>query len=437
MHGEQDIVAVCRSVPKRCDSISLTKADITVHELNWRALGAAIAEALAFTRPQRQVEVLPRTLRVGWHYLPGGRRVAVYLTIQHERVAIAALLSRLLAEVHLPFILTAPTADLYEGDSVELLRRMRVLLLPLGECLAWDERQGLVTTDTAETLLSDFAAAAPKATAQAPSDSGPLAIARVDVPRGATWDEVHLIMDDFNLGYEIRGKGDSLNFVEAGFEDQRQGGLPNDSWRLLRTFAKYGGRPPKMATDTESRRALKQRISKLRGRLQGLFRIRGQPIANVEPGTYATVFRIRLKDGITLTIPEETTWSTLSISETRSGLIRFTAETKERYLVFSDGRGEDRSKEVAERRVPITEERDLWILGLMKEDNAPNEAGQALLDTLRAGGKLRRESDDVGLLELGGLLCRTTGIKEPAFRFSPGRKEWVSEFEASSDRATR
>jgi len=160
MHGEQDIVAVCRSVPRQCETIKLTKADVVIYEVDWRALGVAIASALNLTPPSTSAQVAqPSTAWLGWHDLTGGKRAAVYLTIQHDPQAFQATLSRLLADADLPFILAAPTFSLCEADSTDLLRRMRVLFLPLDECLAWDESRGFVSTERLAALMSDLAAA--------------------------------------------------------------------------------------------------------------------------------------------------------------------------------------------------------------------------------------------------------------------------------------
>ena len=425
IHGERDIVAVCRSVPKRCDTIVLTKQDITVHELGWRRLGTAIGRALGLTMPRRPAEVLPLTARLGWHYLVGGRRVAVYLTIQHEPQAFAALVSRLLADVDLPFILAAPTPRLCDSERAELLRRMRVLFLPLDECLAWEDTQQFVPTERLGALLSDLAA------------HHAVRSARIEVPRSTRWDELQIVMDDLSLRYEVREKRGELSFKDAGFEDGRMHGSPNRAWALLQAFALGGGRlreglvPPELTTN------LKHPVSALRRRLLALFDIAGEPIEKPKGEAYRTVFRIRSKDGITISVPADCTWSGISIVETRTGNVRFTVETKERHPAFSDGPATQFTREVAERPGARTEEHDLWMLGLLEDDGQLNTTGRALLDVLRARGHVTRSQKDTGLLRLGDLLCRMTGIEESAFEFRPRRNEWISNFEAMSEHASR
>ncbi len=82
-------------------------------------------------------------------------------------------------------------------------------------------------------------------------------------------------------------------------------------------------------------------------------------------------------------------------------------------------------------------EHTLGELGFLGDDGRPDPAGRSLLDVLRAGGTLSRPADDVGLLQLGGRLCRITGIQDAAFHFDSGRSRWISFFEAMSEAAER
>jgi hypothetical protein len=296
-----------------------------------------------------------------------------------------------------------------------------------------------MATARATALLASFVADSAEGLTPRVRGGHRRVVTRIEVSTGTKWDELRLVIDDLNLWYVINDKRDRIGFAEAGFEDGRRRGLPNDSWCLLGEFAKCGGRPLQMAANRDGRQAAKQRVSKLRGRLQWLFKIAGHSITNVAPGVYAAAFNIRRKDGITLNVPAGTTWSTVSITETRIGRIRFTFETTERYLVFSDGQVTEfpRKKETAERSVPISQEHDLWLLGFLDEDGDPNRVGQALLDVLRAGGHVTREWDDSDMLKLSGILSHMTGLEPPPFRFEHNQEVWTAEFEAISERAAR
>jgi hypothetical protein len=433
IHGQDDIVAVCQAVPRQCDDLILSKADIAIYELHWQKLAAAVGKALGLSAPRRPVPVGPHTVRVGWCSAAGGKRAAVYLTIEHEAQAFGTTLARLTSSVGRPFALAAPTLTLCESDAGELLQRAGAIILPLDECLAWEDSGEFARTDRAERLLSDLKAASERPT---DSRSGRPQPRLVEAPLGWRWEELHLVVNDHRLWYVIRDKHGSIGFAEAGFEDRRKGGLPNDSWRLLGDFARSCGRPLPEANDRESRQRQKQRISKLRSLLRGLFQISGSPISSIAPGTYAPAFRIRPKDGITLTMPVGRTWSAMAIAETPGGRIRFGAEIPRRYLTLSDGRTTEFTQ-VAERLVPVSEEHELWELDLLEDGGEPNAAGRALLEVLRARGRVRRAEYDAGILRLSDLLHRITGIEAPAFRFVPSREEWVAEFEATSEQAAR
>ena len=436
-HSEQDIVAVCRTVPKRCDDLTLAKADIVVYELDWWKLTAAVGRAFGFTMPRRPVVVSPQTIRVGWRGISAGKRAAVYLTIQRESQGLESVLSHLLSDPAPPFVFAAPTREFCERDRAELLRNTGVLFLPLDECLTWEEPGEFAPTEEARSLLSEFAAAsgAPVTRRRAKRTQ----LKPIAVPPNSRWDELHLVVDDLELRYVIGVTRGRRGFAEAGFEDQRRGKLPNDSWQLLRKFARHGSRPFEMGADEGGRQAAKQKVSKLRERLKRLFGIAGDPIENVAAGTYAAVFRVRTQDGFALEFPANTSWSAVSITETRTGRIRFTVDTKERYLVYSDGQATEgpREREGAERSVPVSQEHDLWLLGFLDEDGQPTRVGHLLLEVLRAGEPIRREPDDSDMLKLCGVLCHMTGIEAPPFRFERSRETWSAEFEASSEHAAR
>jgi hypothetical protein len=435
--GERGFVAVCRSVPRQCSDLPLTRDDIVAWELSWPKLGAAIASALGFSAPGRPTEVLHHTQRIAWHHLVGGKRAGVYLTIQYDETTFAATLSRLMSSMNLPLILAAPTASLCASDSVDLLARTGVLFLPLDECLMWDEAARFVATDRAKALLSDLAAVSPESKTWGRRKGAQRRVEPVDVPDGARWDEPHLVVDDHNLQYRLRGKTGHRGFAEAGFEDDREGNIPNSSWQLLREFAKHGGHPIELAHNREDRPAVKQRVSKLRGLLRELFPgVIGDPIINVGPGAYKPAFRISSKDGFTLSIAVGDAWLGVSVFETRDGRIRFVAEAEQRFVAYTDGHTTEFS-EAAERAAENSQECDLQILGLVGEDGQLSAAGGVLLQALRSRGRVTREGDVAALIRLCDVLCRVTGIDESPFDLDGVRGEWVAKFEAGSERTSQ
>lgn len=430
IHREDDIVAVCQSEPRQCGDVKLRKADIALLGLNWKALGTAVARGLGLSTPDRQQEVLPATVRLGWHHLVGGNRAAVYLTIRHDPQSLAATLSRLLAVADPPFILAAPTANLCQSDGAELLRRRGVLFLPLAECLEWSEQTGFAATARANALLADFAAHASPAVAPAQGGRRRLTV-RVRPPAGTKWSDLRVTMDDLSLRYAVGGEQDTWGFAEAGFEDRRRRNLPDQVWELLQAFARGGGPLQEDAVEAKLKAHLKQHVSVLRRRLHALFDIPGPPIMKRRGESYRAAFSIQPRDGVPIPVPADCSWSGSSILETRTGRLRFLIETKERYLALAGGRFREFSREVAERVATRTTERTLSELGLLGDDREPTAEGLALLEVLRNGGRIGRRGDDGAMERLCGRLCHLTGIDESPFSFAGG--VWTACFEAGSE----
>ena len=444
IHGDDDIVAVCGQTPKQCKTLTLARADIVVYELNWKGLCSAISTALGITPLSRPAKISPGTVRTGRHPLATGNQGSVYLTIQHEVSAFSEAAGRLLARNELPFILLTPTAELRVGEGQEYLSRSDALMLSLDESLVLDETGALTATESARGSLACFTAEATGrvrlgSTARVTSRLRP-----VRLQEGALWKNLRLTIDDHRLTFLILGEHGERDFTTAGFEDRRHYGNPNHIWELLRLFGRCGGRLPANATDARRQQNLKQSISRLRTCLRALFpTLPGKSILKQAGETYHTVFRITATDRVVVPVPADTPWSDVSIVETGTGNICFVIGVKQRYLVYKDGRPAESStskefqREVAERSGTEAHEHDLWELGLLEEDGQVNLMGQALLDILRAGRSLKRGMNDNGLIGLGGLLCRITGIEGNAFEFRPERGEWSAVFEARSEGGQR
>lgn len=441
-HTDDDIVAVCRQSPKHCDSIKLGRADVVIYELDWKAFCFAIAAPLEITQLRRPTCVLPQTFRIGYQPLASGQRAPVYLTIQHDGASFRESVCRLLAKEDTRFVLIAPTADLCDADSHELLNDRGAVLLALADALSVDNTGALAATAAGRALLSAFANARPlqppgrlSATSVSVSRArlqSPEFIEPVSVPRGARWDDLHLVMDDLQFKFKLLGRHDTLDFKRAGFADRRKRDYPNYLWNLLQQFARAGGK---------LQHCTKYQISKLRESLHRIFPISRNPIVLEGKDSYRALFNIRSKDGITIPVPEGTTYSNICVVETRTGNIRFIIDAKRRFMAYESGfpteTSEKPHKEAAEGPDTRVEEYELLVLGLSEEDGQPNQIGQALLEVLRGGGRVKRSEYDKGMEGLCGFFSRTFEIGGSAFDFSEKQKEWISRFEALSERAAR
>jgi hypothetical protein len=268
--------------------------------------------------------------------------------------------------------------------------------------------------------------------------AAPVSVVTVPTPQGARWEDLSLVVDEFEFAFQVLGKRGKRGFKDCGCENRVKGDFPDHVWALLRLFARDRGRLVEDALEPKMRDNLKQYVSELRKRLQAVFpAIGGDPIVKPPGEHYKTAFRITARDGIVLRVPAGITWSGVSIIETRDGRIRFIAKTKERFLAYGDGRAEDRPGEAAERPSTTTWEYDLWTLGLLDDDGDPNPTGNALLAVLRAGGGIKRDEEDKAMFKLCGFLSRLTGIDGSPFHFDRRRQEWIPLFEADSERTSR
>ena len=84
-----------------------------------------------------------------------------------------------------------------------------------------------------------------------------------------------------------------------------------------------------------------------------------------------------------------------------------------------DGRG---ITEIAEREDRTWREYSLVALGLAKDSGNPTPEGRALLECLRAEGKLQRPPEDMAVLKLGRWLRHWAGIEDDPINFSDSRK---------------
>ena len=213
---------------------------------------------------------------------------------------------------------------------------------------------------------------------------------RLAAPKGATWEDVTLVVSPERLRVEVWSRGDlevdrTLGYGEAGFVDRREM-KPNDSWSLLRDLASNGGVAP-----SEIARAQKPRVSNLRRALKALLPIDGDPI-RYEEKEYRAAFLTR-EDGPfkPLRMPRGATWRDVSILiEHRNRL---------RVLVRGEGFFVDREQ-----------------LGLSGRDGRPTRAGEAL-EALAKTSTIDGGLDDQGLLELNKAL-KGLGVTDDPFHLT-------------------
>ena len=146
VYNEDDIVAACACNPRTCDTFRLTKSDIIIYELDRSAIYKAMAKTLPIDIQVTDIPHLRWTNQVGFYTPHKGFRLPVFLTVQTEPKDFRNVVLDLLVRNRGPFILMAPTHDLCEPDSRELLDSRRVVFLALSDVFKVDQ-SGMFSVD--------------------------------------------------------------------------------------------------------------------------------------------------------------------------------------------------------------------------------------------------------------------------------------------------
>jgi hypothetical protein len=261
-------------------------------------------------------------------------------------------------------------------------------------------------------------------------------------PPGTTWRDVRLRVTDTQMTVEVKRRRRNFTFQAAGFEEKRKGGVPDKIWTLLRVFATHGGVIPYDGGDLDSktRTNLKQYMTVLRKRLRGVI-----PGIDADPvpydwgeHKYRMAFKIATEDGVTFPVPSGTSWPDVTITLTRSGAIRISVPTTERYAASTytqEPDGDVHRREQAERESELARDYDMRTLGLADEGGRPNTAGKALIELLRKDDVLCRPDDDDAMLGVcEALAMLMTGIDGSPFDLAPDSRKWIALFQTFYER---
>ena len=254
-------------------------------------------------------------------------------------------------------------------------------------------------------------------------------------PSGVSWPDVFVTIADFSVEIEAGGKTREYSFQEAGFESEKQQGLPVQEWHVLTVIAMRGGA---VSSDDERlddrvRNNLKQSVSKLRGRLHALIpKIGGDPISFDDAARcYRTTFGISSAETVRFPTPSGTGWSDVSISHVRTDIVRIGVDATEVFGAHGHMATAGHAVhhwEAAERASTLSQDYPLRVLGLTTEDGEPDDRGAALLSVLESGGTIRRGGDDEAMLGLCEFLTDLMGLDDSPFDFASISEEWVTRF---------
>jgi hypothetical protein len=259
----------------------------------------------------------------------------------------------------------------------------------------------------------------------------------IPVPEDATWRDVMIAVGELALHVSVRGVWHERSIEECGLSDGRKdNGAGDRGLQILWLLAKRRGRfnPRDIAEANTEQTPFKKQISRLRERLRGILPITGDPVpCDKSSGEYRCAFSVSLESDRGFPTPEGVTWADFRFQELPGCSVRVGVRAKETFQArVRSGGAEQTSADVAEREAMLQREYTLDQLGYCNSQGLPTAEGQALLDLLRGGGKLRRPGDDFAVLRLGARLKEWIGLPGEPLQFSEGRRVWVTYFGCGS-----
>ena len=197
---------------------------------------------------------------------------------------------------------------------------------------------------------------------------------------GATWEQVSLTVEEHHLAVVAGDVVERFGFAEAGFENGRKKGTPDEVWTLLRTLAQFRGVLGTGDDVTTKPGVLKQKVSTLRDRLRALLALDADPFQRTRAGQpYRARFTIRSAGPAMFTTPPGATWDDISVSEMTVGVVEVAVRAETRGVAYVRGEGEDDRgqwegiTDAHDRHIRYT----LTALGLTGPDDTPTPAGEA------------------------------------------------------------
>jgi hypothetical protein len=150
--ADKSILGLCETQSAYCPEKKFTAEDVTPLQLSWSRLGRAIAKAFGLN-PRTADFGIPNTIQFGTY---SADCVPAILTIQTERHIMRRVVAELVARLNAPFILFAPTSDLMDARSQELLTRVKAGFFPLDSNVLLTENGTLQPIKAPGEMLARF-----------------------------------------------------------------------------------------------------------------------------------------------------------------------------------------------------------------------------------------------------------------------------------------
>lgn len=281
-HGPDDYVGVC---PESGETISLTRGELIVYELDRSKLACWLAAAFGFRQSLTPDGLPPGTDLIGDYEPCAGYSFPAYLTIPLEARSLTRTVCGLASACKRPFLLLAPTSRRLRAESQGILDLRRACFLPLSDAIAVQESGKWVTTDSVAQALRDLREAHVPATEKAGAGEF------FPTPAGARWSDLRLrFVDGHTIAVAVGEVTRVLHYSQIGMADGRNA-RPTRQWELLRAFAQGYGTLTWKSRDADRRN--QKRREYLARDLKAFFRIDGEPIVLTDDGKgWRTVFRI-------------------------------------------------------------------------------------------------------------------------------------------------
>jgi hypothetical protein len=260
-------------------------------------------------------------------------------------------------------------------------------------------------------------------------------IRSLPIPEGIPWPEVTLEVGESSLRVLARGQSWDVDLEQAGFADtRRKSGEVDQIFQILSLFALRRGclGLAEVKRRKNNPDGFRRQISNLRKRLGNLIPAEGESILwDPAEEAYTCCFTIKRAGDTNLPLPSDGSWMSYQIIERRDGRIAVGVKANQLQRAKDVRTGETDAAEHQETR---WQEYSLLDLGLARDVDRLLPEGQALIDLLRAGGRLARPGDDMAILKLNQWLRDRTGLGGDPLQFSEATGAWIAAFDCSSDR---
>lgn len=288
-HADGTIRAICGDRPKACEDLDLVKDDIKTLQLDRRALGVALAAALALTRPARTPPMTP-VMRIGARAIHAGSGIPVFLTIPGARPTLRRADFNEVLTLSPPVLVLTPGTASLPGEMATLLDLNGVTTLALND-LVIATGPGKLAITTQGTAQMDHLVQQLEANNSASRGQNRAWV----LPPDARWEEITIrFVSDEVINVSFRG--DTRRFESDGLGMKNaNNGKPTKQWTYLKMFAMAGGCLPvhhANVRETSKHQKQKQALSKA---LRDAFGINSDPI-RMDGKDYVTRFVLSADD---------------------------------------------------------------------------------------------------------------------------------------------